>query len=106
MSELIQKERFFLLLLMQTSLKQQKMMIENITSSQLKAVVQIIFNVLQGVLKVDNVLKTKLKRRKKLIRQLIQKQLSFKKRKLLMIKNIKTIISLIKLIEEQRWLKN
>ena len=77
MSELIKKERYFLLLLIQTSLKQQKMMMGNFSSLQLKAVVQIIFNVLHGVLKVNNTLKTKLKKQKKLIRQLVQKRLSF-----------------------------
>ena len=79
MSKLVKKRNIFFLTLLKASVKQQKKLILNMTSSQVKAVVQIIYNVLHGGLQITKVLKERFKRCKKVIRKLVQKKLSQKK---------------------------
>ena len=92
---LLRKETPFLRLLLYTTPKQQKALIHTITPSQMKAVVQIVYNVLQGNRHLPDGHKKKLKRNKLVIRHFISKGLRHRQRAGLLLKHWKSILLLI-----------
>lgn len=91
-------------LLFHTCVKQQGVLIETITKIQMRIIIEIVFNALQGNLTISEKDLSKLKRYKAIIRQLVSLGLSFKKRKELLLKYFKQILLLITPCE--KWLKN
>ena len=50
MNSLIKNEKYFILFLLTTNRKQQQALVRSITKSQLKALVQIVYNIIHGFL--------------------------------------------------------
>lgn len=97
----IKKERDFLRLLLNTSNKQKKMLLQSIEKSQLNAIVQIVYNVLQGYRPLPKKDKKELAKRKGVIRQFVSKGVSLKRRKKLLLHNFKYILPLIRVIDKE-----
>ena len=94
MSDLVKKEKHFILLFLNTSTSQQKKLIKIMSTRQLRAIVQIVYNTLQGNLKVSDVIKKQLQRNKRVIRQFIAKGLSIQRRKHIFLKYLNSILLL------------
>ena len=101
MNSLLQSEKDFLLLLLSASHKQRKALLETIEKSQLSAIVQIVYNVLQGYRPLSGNDIKLLSRRKDVIREFVRKGLSLKKRKELLIKYSKYILTFINSIKSE-----
>lgn len=101
MNALLRKETPFLKLLLVTISKQQKALIKTITPSQMKAIVQIVYNVLQGNRSISTKHKNKLMRHKRAIRRFIARGLGHKQRVKVLLKHLKSILSLLKVIEKE-----
>ncbi|MES9881405.1 MAG: hypothetical protein ABW185_11045 [Sedimenticola sp.] len=101
MNALIKKEKRFILLLLQTTGKQKKAMIKTITVSQMKAVVQIVYNVLQGYGKLTDGNKTKLRKHKIIIRRFLSKGLSNEKRQSLLLNYLHVLILPFRAVEKE-----
>lgn len=100
MNNLLKKETPFLRLLLATTYQQQKAMIKTITPSQMKVIVQIAYNVLQGNRELAEKDKKKLQRNKLVIRRFIAKGLAREKRAKLLLKYLNSILLLIKAIKK------
>lgn len=98
MSALLKKEKTFLRLLLHVDIKQQKALLNTIQSSQLQAIVQIVYNVLMGMRDLTTKDKNRMKRYKNIIRRFVSKALSFKERKRLLYKYFKHIKPALTLI--------
>lgn len=100
----MKKERYFLKYLLNTDKKQQKLLIQHISKSQMDVIIEIIFNVLAGNLTISNNDKKALQRYRTVIDKLVSKGLSRAKRKTLLEKYLSQVILLLKPCE--KWLKN
>lgn len=101
MNQLIKKERDFLRLLLNTSNKQKYMLLETIEKSQLRAIVQIVYNVMLGYQPLSEKDKRMLFKRKVIIRQFVGKGVSLKKRKHLLLTYFKYILPFINAIRSE-----
>ena len=101
MNNLLRKETPFLRLLLTTTYQQQKAMIKTITPSQMKAVAQIAYNVLQGNRELAEKDKKKLQRDKLIIRRFIAKGLAREKTAKLLLKYLNSFLLLIKVIKKE-----
>lgn len=104
MEDKLQKERHFLKFMINTNEKQQKMLIKNLTKSQLAALIEVIYNAIRGNLVIPEKDKKNLKRYRHVIRKVISKRLSQKRRKAILLKYFKQFLALIK--PSESWLKN
>jgi hypothetical protein len=95
MSELVKKEKHFLVLFLSTSDAQRRALINSITSSQLKAVVQVVYNALQGNLTVNDRVIRAVKGSRLVIRRFISKDLSHQQRKRLLSKYTNQFLMLL-----------
>ena len=85
MSKLISRNAaYFRLLLDTTSSVQKKLLIKSITTDQLKALVEIVVNLLSGTLSINPKDKYKLKKRRQLIRQIADTRITLRKKKKLL----------------------
>lgn len=100
----MEKEKYFLKFLLNTSENQQKMLIKALTKSQMSVIVEVVYNILIGNLKISDNIKKSLKRYRNVIRKFVVKGLSQKKRRALLLKIFKQFILLIQPCES--WLKN
>ena len=101
MSQLIKKEKDFLRLLLNTTDKQKKSLLESIEKPQLKAIVQIAYNILLGHRSLAEKDKKRLARRKTVIRQFVSKGISLRKRKELLLKHFRYILPLIDVVKSE-----
>lgn len=101
MSQLIKKEKDFLRLLLNTSIKQKKVLLRAIDKSQLNAIVQIVYNLMLGYHPLADKDKKQLAKHKTVIRQFISKSISLKKRKELLLKYFKYILPFINTIKSK-----
>lgn len=101
MNSLIKKENDFLRLLLTTSDKQRKALLQTIERSQLRAIVQIAYNLLVGYHPLPEKDKKKLEKRKDVIRQFVSRGISLKTRKALLLKYYKYILLFINAIKGQ-----
>lgn len=99
MNKLIKKEKDFLRLLIITTNKQKKALIQAIEMSQLRAIVQIVYNLMVGNRSLPKKDKKWLAKRKSIIRQFVSKGISFKRRKELLLKYYKYILPFISAIK-------
>jgi ribosomal protein S20 len=106
MSDLVKREKHFLKLFLSTSNAQRRALINSITSSQLKAVVQIVYNALQGNLTVNDRVIRALKESRLVIRRFVSKDLTHQQRKRLLSKYTKQFLLLLKPVVNEAWLKN
>lgn len=99
MNDLIIKESCFLRLLLDTNNEQRNAMIKTITQRQLKVVVQIAYNVLQGAREVSRKDINRLIRHRLVIHRFIDKQTTHVRRVGLLLKYLDIILPLIKTVE-------
>jgi hypothetical protein len=100
MSKLVRKHASFLrLVLSTTSTLQRKALLDTITNDQLKALTEVSFNLLQGVLTITPSYRTKLKRYKKLVRLIGDKTVSLKQKKELLCRQGRIVALLLKSVE-------
>ena len=71
----------------------------------MKALVQIIYNILQGIVNVKRGYKAN-KRNKSSIRESVAKKVSLKRRKYLLLKYFRSILMLLKVCNKELWLMN
>ena len=95
-NSLIKKEIPFLKLFVSTSLAQQKTLIKTISKSQIRAVVQIVYNILKGNRDLSERNKKKLRRHKTIIRRFVSKTLSHENRIRIFFKYLQDILLVIK----------
>lgn len=101
MNRLVKTQSNFLRLIISTPSVQQRALIKTILPSQMKAIVQIVYNTLIGnrIISAEN--KKKLKKHKVVIRRFVSKGLSFKQRKEILFKYFKYILLMLKIIEKE-----
>ena len=95
MNGLIKKEKHFLRLLLTTTVKQKKALLRAIEKPQLRAIVQIVYNLMVGYRTLPENDRKRLAKRKTVIREFVSRGLSFKKRKELLFKYYKYILTFI-----------
>ena len=100
MSKLTKKESCFLRLLLTTSRDQQQALIKTISQQQLKAVVQIAYNVLQGAREVSTKDVNKLAKHKLAIHRFVAKETTRVRRVQLLARYLDIILHLFKAIEK------
>lgn len=96
MSMFVKKEKYFILLLLSTTRKQQLALVKSITDRQIQVLVQIVYNVIHGIRSLPEDDKKKLQRYKTSIRHFITKSVTTKKRKELLTKYLKYFILILK----------
>lgn len=101
MNKLIKKESNFIRLLLKTTRLQQKALIRTITPTQMKAVVQIVYNVLQGNRDISVKTKNRMIKHKRFIRRFITNGLTPRKRINLFLKYLTFILLLLKTVEKE-----
>lgn len=101
MNPLIKKEKDFLRLLVTTTDKQKKVLLQTIEKSQLRAIVQIVYNLMIGYRTLPEKDKKRLAKRKNVIRQFVSQGISLKTRKALLLKYHKYILPFINAIKGQ-----
>lgn len=101
MNTLLKKEQNFLKLLIMSTDLQRKALIKTITPSQMRAVVQIIFNVLHGNRAISEKNIKKLKPYKVIIRRFISKGITIKRRSRILQVYWKEFILLLKVVEKE-----
>ena len=100
MSQLVRKHWcYFQLLASTSSVHQRKHLLDTITNDQLRALQQLVNNFLQRVLPVTPSDLKALKSHKRLIRQIGDKSITFKKKKILLCRRGKVIATFVKSIE-------
>ena len=101
MNYLLKSQLNFLRLLMSTSSTQQKAMIQTISLAQMRALVQIVYNVLVGNRRLSDANKKKLNVYKTVIRRFVDRELSFKKRKEILLKYFRQISILVNTVVKE-----
>ena len=79
--EKIKKEHIFLKFLFNTTENQQKLLMSNLTKSQINVIIEVVYNALKGNLIISEHDKRRLKRYRCIIRNIVSKGLSLKKKK-------------------------
>lgn len=101
MSKFTPAQKAFLHLLLNTSLKQRRLLLRAIEKSQLKAIVQIVYNIMLGYKQLPEKEKKQLAKRKVVIRKFVSKGVSLKHRKELLLKYFNSILPFIKAIKDE-----
>ena len=96
MNSLIKNEKPFLKLIVSTTSSQQRALIKTSTKSQIKAIVQIVYNILKGNRDVSESYLKKLRQHKTIIRRFVSKPLSLENRIRIFLKSSQHILLLIK----------
>ena len=99
MSKLVKKHWSYFKLLMSTTKGQRKVLVDTITSEQLRALVQIVVNLLEYVLPIKPSMKPQLKKHRNIIRQIGNKTISTNKKEQLLCRQSGLIVILLKSIE-------
>ena len=100
MSTLVKKHWCYFQLLMSTTSKlQRRQLVDTITNDQLRALIQIVVNLLQNIIPLTPSKKTHLKKHRKVIRQIGESSISLKKKKELLCKQSSAIALLLKSVE-------
>ena len=96
MSSTVLKEGYFIGLLLRTNKRQRRALLQTITKNQLRVLIEIAYNVLHGyghIAEKDRLIQS-------IIRRLVAKGLSARKRKNLLMKYVSIISKLLKGIEK------
>ena len=100
MSKLVKyNSPFFRLLLTTSSKLQRKALIDTITKDQLRALTEITINLLQGILSLSPVHKSKLRKHRKLIRLIGDKSISLKTKKKSLCRQTHVVTLLLQSVE-------
>ena len=100
MSRVVKKHwSYFQLLMTTTSKLQRRQLLETITNDQLRALTEIVVNLLQSVLPLTPSNRNKLKKHRQVIRQLGDRTISLKKKKELLCRQGSVITLLLKSVE-------
>ena len=86
---------------MSTTIKQKKALLQSIEKSQLRAIVQIVYNLMVGNRSLPEKHKKRLAKRKTVIRQFVSQGLTFKNRKELLLKYYKYILPFVNAIQSE-----
>ena len=100
MRGIVLKEAYFIALLLRTNKWQRRALLQTITKKQLRALIEVAYNVLHGYGHTAEKDMPCLKRYQSIIRRLVAKGLSTRKRKDLLTKYISIISKLLKGIEK------
>ena len=101
MSSLLKKELGFLRLLLRTGTKQQRALLKTIQPSQLRAIVQVVYNVLMGTRQLSPGNKKLMQRYKRIIRRFVSKELSPEQRKRILLKYFQYLKPALALVLEE-----
>ena len=100
MSKFIKKQASYLRLFIDTPSKQQKrVLLDTITDNQLKALTEITFNLLQGVIPITTDQKNKLRKYKRLVELIGDPKASPKKKKKALCRQAKVITLILRSVE-------
>lgn len=109
MRQSILKEAHCIGLLLNTDKRQRRVLLQSISKQQLRAVIEIIYNVLQGYGNITEKDKKYLEKYRSVIRRLVDKRISSLSRKKLLIKFIFIVHRLLKVIQKHiviQWQEN
>ena len=101
MSSTVLKMGYFIGLLLRTNKRQRRALLQTITKNQLRVLIEIAYNVLHGYGHIAEKDMLYLKRYQSIIRRLVAKGLSARKRKNLLMKYVSIISKLLKGIEKK-----
>ena len=96
MSSLAKSQHSFLQLLVSTNPLQRKVLLQTLTNDQVRAAVQVIYNVLKGNCALPEKDQKRLKRFRNIIRQFVKKGIRLKERKQLLLKYHFLVATLLK----------
>ena len=103
------KEAHFIGLLLNTDKRQRRVLLQSISKQQLRAVIEIIYNVLQGYGNITEKDKKYLEKYRSVIRRLVDKRISSLSRKKLLIKYFFIVHRLLQVIQKHiaiQWQEN
>lgn len=109
MRQSILKEAHFIGLLLNTDRRQKRVLLQTISKQQLRALIEIIYNVLQGYGNITEKDKSYLEKYRSIIRLLVDKNISSLRRKKLLIKYFFIVHRLLKVIQKHiviQWQEN
>jgi hypothetical protein len=106
MSKLVKDQRCFLKLFLFTSQAQRKGLINTMSPLQMEAIVQVVYNALQGIIKVNEQDKSRLQKSRLLIRRFVARGVSHLQRKRWLLKHVNHFLLLLRPIEKETWFKN
>ena len=98
MSSLVKKHWNFLQLLISTAASQRKKLLDTITSGQLKAIVEIVVNVLQNVLRIPASYKRQLIAHRRVIRRIADRTIDLASKKRILSRHARTVVILLKAV--------
>lgn len=100
MAQRVEKHLALLHLLVETTDTQRLAIIKTLSTSQVRAVLEAIYNVLRGTCPVSDKVKKALYHQRKTIRRLVSKDLTLQQRQRLIIKHAKLVPLLVKPVVE------
>ena len=101
MTSIIRKQGNFLRLLLSTSDQQRRALLKSVLDSQLKAIVQIVYNVLMGNRDLSQKDKKDLAKHKTIIRRFVSKDVTQQERKRLLLKYSNCIIKVVAAVRSE-----
>lgn len=96
----ILKEAYFIGLLFRADKRQRRVLLQTISKSQLDALVEIVYNILQGYGSLSEKDIKHLQRYQSLIRKFVHRRMSYTRRKQLLLKYQNIFYQLIKVVKE------
>ena len=101
MNALLKKELSFLRLFLTTTNEQRKALTNTITGQQMKAVLQIVYNIALGNRALSDINKNKVRRYQSVIRKFIKKGTSMRVRRAILLKYTRIFVILVKTIQDE-----
>ena len=101
MNSLLKKEQPFLRLFMTASHEQKKALVKTITTSQMRAVIQIVYNIIRGSRNLSESNKRKVRRYKPVILRFIEKGKPLQIRRSILLKDLPIFVLLVQTIKDE-----
>lgn len=101
MASQVEKARHFILLLLESTDLQAKVLLQTINNQQVTAISEVVYNLLQGSFTLTSTLKAELQKSKSLFRTVGSKKFSVKERRAVIIRNKHLFTKLLRTLGKQ-----
>ena len=101
MNSLLKREQPFLRLFMTASNEQKKALVKTITTSQMRAVIQIVYNIILGSRNLSELNKKKVRRYKPIILRFIEKGKPLQIRRSILLKDLSIFVLLVQTVRDE-----
>lgn len=98
MRQKILKEAYFVGLLLSADQRQRRILLQTISKPQLEALIEILYNILHGYGSLPEKDKQHLKRYQSVIRDFVNRRMSYRQRKTLLLKHFNLLYRLLKVV--------